>query len=81
VRLLDDPIRASYVGILILITLLIVFAASWMGSTLRSRSPCRSSSSRRVRKGRPGDLDVTLSYRSDDEFGTLVASFNRMTAT
>ena len=31
VRLLDDPIRASYVGILILITLLIVFAASWMG--------------------------------------------------
>ena len=31
VRLLDDPIRASYIATLILITLLVVFAASWMG--------------------------------------------------
>jgi two-component system nitrogen regulation sensor histidine kinase NtrY len=27
-----------------------------------------------------GNLDVSLDYRSSDEFGTLVASFNRMTA-
>ncbi|OGP22880.1 MAG: hypothetical protein A2Z26_03440 [Deltaproteobacteria bacterium RBG_16_66_15] len=81
VRLLDDPIRASYVGILILITLLIVFAASWMGIYLAQRItvPVQLLAEGTEKVAR-GDLDVSLEYRSDDEFGTLVASFNRMTA-
>jgi two-component system nitrogen regulation sensor histidine kinase NtrY len=81
VRLLDDPIRASYIGILILITLLIVFAASWMGIYLARRItiPVQMLAEGTV-KVATGDLDVSLDYRSDDEFGTLVASFNRMTA-
>ncbi len=80
VRLLDDPIRASYVGILILITLLIVFAASWMGIYLARRItvPVQLLAEGTERVAR-GDLDVSLDYLSDDEFGTLVASFNRMT--
>jgi two-component system nitrogen regulation sensor histidine kinase NtrY len=81
VRLLDDPIRASYVGILILITLLIVFAASWMGIYLAQRItvPVQILAEGTEKVAR-GDLDISLEYRSDDEFGTLVSSFNRMTA-
>jgi two-component system nitrogen regulation sensor histidine kinase NtrY len=81
VRLLDDPIRASYVGVLILITLLIVFAASWMGIRLARQItvPVQLLAEGTDKVAR-GDLDVVLEYRSDDEFGTLVESFNRMTA-
>jgi len=81
VRLLDDPIRASYVGILILITLLIVFAASWMGIYLARQItvPVQLLAEGTEEVAR-GNLDVSLDYRSGDEFGTLVASFNRMTA-
>ncbi|OIP33656.1 MAG: hypothetical protein AUK27_10040 [Deltaproteobacteria bacterium CG2_30_66_27] len=81
VRLLDDPIRASYVGILILITLLIVFAASWMGIYLARQItvPVQLLAEGTEEVAR-GNLDVSLDYRSHDEFGTLVASFNRMTA-
>ncbi|MEW6720721.1 MAG: ATP-binding protein [Thermodesulfobacteriota bacterium] len=81
VRLLDDPIRASYIGVLILITLLIVFAASWMGIYLARRItvPVQLLAEGTDRVAR-GDLDATIDYRSDDEFGTLVGSFNRMTA-
>ncbi len=81
VRLLDDPIRASYVGILILITLLIVFAASWMGIYLaRQITVPVQMLAEGTEKVAGGNLEVSLDYRSDDEFGTLVASFNRMTA-
>lgn len=81
VRLLDDPIRASYIGILILITLLIVFAASWMGIYLARQItvPVQLLAEGTEEVAR-GNLDVSLDYRSSDEFGTLVASFNRMTA-
>ena len=81
VRLLDDPIRASYIGILILITLLIVFSASWMGIYLARQItvPVQLLAEGNEEVAR-GNLDVSLDYRSSDEFGTLVASFNRMTA-
>ncbi len=81
VRLLDDPIRASYVGILILITLLIVFAASWMGIYLARQItvPVQLLAEGTDEVAR-GNLEVSLEYRSTDEFGTLVASFNRMTS-
>jgi two-component system nitrogen regulation sensor histidine kinase NtrY len=80
VRLLDDPIRASYLGVLILITLLIVFAASWMGIRFaRQITVPVQLLAEGTEKVARGDLDVSLEYRSDDEFGTLVTSFNRMT--
>jgi two-component system, NtrC family, nitrogen regulation sensor histidine kinase NtrY len=81
VRLLDDPIRASYIATLVLITLLIVFAASWMGIYLaRQITVPVQLLAEGTEKVASGDLDVRLEYRSDDEFGNLVASFNRMTA-
>ena len=80
VRLLDDPIRASYIATLILITLLIVFSASWMGIYLaRQITVPVQMLAEGTEKVASGDLDVRLEYRSDDEFGNLVASFNRMT--
>jgi len=80
VRLLDDPIRASYIATLVLITLLIVFAASWMGIYLaRQITVPVQMLAEGTEKVASGDLDVRLEYRSDDEFGNLVASFNRMT--
>ena len=81
VRLLDDPIRASYIATLILITLLVVFAASWMGIYLaRQITVPVQMLAEGTEKVASGDLDVRLDYRSNDEFGTLVGSFNRMTA-
>jgi len=80
VRLLDDPIRASYIAVLILITLLIVFAASWMGIHLAKQITVPVQMlAEGTEKVAGGDLDVRLDYRSDDEFGHLVSSFNRMT--
>ncbi len=81
VRLLDDPIRASYLAILLLVTLLIVFTASWMGIYLAKRItvPVQLLAEGTDRVA-AGDLDVRLEYRSTDEFGSLVSSFNRMTA-
>jgi two-component system nitrogen regulation sensor histidine kinase NtrY len=81
VRLLDDPIRASYVAVLILITLLIVFAASWMGMYLaRQITVPVQMLAEGTGKVAAGDLDVRLDYTSSDEFGHLVSSFNSMTA-
>ncbi|MBF8260183.1 MAG: PAS/PAC sensor signal transduction histidine kinase, partial [Actinobacteria bacterium] len=80
VRLLDDPIRTSYIAVLILITLLIVFAASWMGIHLAKQITVPVQMlAEGTEKVAGGDLDVRLDYRSDDEFGHLVSSFNRMT--
>jgi two-component system nitrogen regulation sensor histidine kinase NtrY len=80
VRLLDDPIRASYIATLILITLLVVFAASWMGIYLaRQITVPVQMLAEGTEKVATGNLDVRLDYRSNDEFGTLVGSFNRMT--
>jgi two-component system nitrogen regulation sensor histidine kinase NtrY len=81
VRLLDDPIRASYIGLLILVTLLIVFSASWMGIYLaRQITIPVQLLAEATGKVAAGDLDVQLDYSSDDEIGVLVSSFNRMTA-
>ena len=54
---------------------LIVFAASWMGIYLaRQITVPVQMLAEGTEKVASGDLDVRLEYRSDDEFGNLVAS-------
>ena len=68
VRLLDDPIRASYIAVLILITLLIVFAASWMGIYLaRQITVPVQMLAEGTEKVARGDLDARIEYVSNDE--------------
>jgi two-component system nitrogen regulation sensor histidine kinase NtrY len=81
VRLLDDPIRATYLTMLVLITMLIVFAASWMGIYLAKQITVPVQLlAEGTQQVASGNLDVNLDYRSNDEFGSLVSSFNRMAA-
>jgi len=75
-----DPIRLNHYITLTLVTLLIIFAATWFGFRLASgiTGPIM-----RLAEGTQriagGDYDFTIDVQSSDEVGTLIASFNRMT--
>ncbi len=79
-KILKQPIKSSYVLTLLLVTLLIVLAATWFGFRLAKEltGPVQelAEGTRRVAEG---DLDFRLDVRSDDEIGMLVDSFNKMT--
>jgi two-component system nitrogen regulation sensor histidine kinase NtrY len=79
-EVLKAPIKASYILPLLLVALLIVFAATWFGFYLAKgiTGPIQNlaEATQRVAEG---DLDFQLEVRSQDEVGTLVESFNRMT--
>ena len=74
-------IRSNYLLLLGLITLLILFAAVWIGLYLSKRItiPIRAlaEASNEVSKG---NLLHQVNCPADDELGILVSSFNRMTA-
>ncbi|HEX7127659.1 MAG TPA: ATP-binding protein [Thermodesulfobacteriota bacterium] len=80
-KILKQPIKSSYVLTLLLVTLLIMLAATWFGFRLAKEltGPVQelAEGTRRVAEG---DLDFRLQVRSDDEVGMLVESFNRMTS-
>ncbi|HWP35660.1 MAG TPA: ATP-binding protein [Thermodesulfobacteriota bacterium] len=79
-KILKQPIKSSYVLTLLLVTLLILFSAIWFGFRLAKELtvPVQElvEGTRRVAEG---DLDFRLEVRTDDELGSLVDSFNRMT--
>ena len=74
-------IRSNYLLLLGLITLLILFAAVWVGLYLSKRItiPIRAlaEASNEVSKG---NLLLQVNCPAEDELGILVSSFNRMTA-
>ncbi|MBW2091991.1 MAG: HAMP domain-containing protein [Deltaproteobacteria bacterium] len=74
------PIRVSHYVTLTLITLLIIFAATWFGFRLAGgiTGPIMNLAEG-TKKIASGDYDFTIDAQSSDEIGTLVASFNRMT--
>lgn len=78
--LLKKPIKTSLLVMLLIVTLLIVFAAIWFGfyvaSTLTGPIGKLAEATRRVADG---DLDFVLEKEAGDEMGTLVDSFNQMT--
>ncbi len=79
-RMVKHPIRSSYLATLSLVTLLIIFSATWFGLYLAKgiTGPIQKLAEGTQRIIR-GNLDFQIGKTSEDEFGTLVDSFNRMT--
>ncbi|MEW6489371.1 MAG: ATP-binding protein [Thermodesulfobacteriota bacterium] len=79
-EVLKAPIKASYILPLLLVALLIVFAATWFGFYLaRGITGPIQALAEATQRVAGGDLDFQLDVASGDEVGTLVDSFNRMT--
>ncbi|MEE4356400.1 MAG: ATP-binding protein [Desulfococcaceae bacterium] len=80
IKLLKRPIQITYYITLSIVALLVLFCAVWFGFYLaKSISiPIRelAEGTRRVAEG---DLGFSIAQVGDDEIGSLVESFNRMT--
>ncbi|MBN1615049.1 MAG: HAMP domain-containing protein [Deltaproteobacteria bacterium] len=79
-NLLKNPIKFSYIITLFIVTLLIIFSATWFGLFLARgiTDPIRDLADA-TGKIAQGDLDHRIDIVADDEIGVLVDSFNRMT--
>jgi two-component system nitrogen regulation sensor histidine kinase NtrY len=78
---LKAPFKFWLLLILLIVTLLIVFAAIWFGlriaRTITEPVDKLAAATKRVSEG---DFDFTMEAGSEDEIGQLVSSFNAMTA-
>ena len=78
-RVLKRPLTGVYLSFFLMVTLLILFGATWMGSYLAKRitRPVQmlSTAAREIGAGR---LDQRVEPQSNDEFGALVEAFNTM---
>src|SRR3990172_5739042 len=77
---LKTPVKNSYILTLLLITLVIIFAATWFGLYLAKGITVPI---QRLAEGTHevahGNWDYQIESSGDDEIGTLVGSFNQMT--
>ncbi len=79
-KMLKKPVKISHLIMLSIVTLLILFFASWFGFYLaKSITVPIQELAEGTKRIADGDLDVHVDQDSDDEIGTLVNSFNRMT--
>src|SRR6056297_3419102 len=80
-KMIKGQIQQSYVIVLLLIALIIIFLATWFGFHLaRGISVPIQELATATSRVASGDLDIQLESRSSDEIGTLVKAFNKMTA-
>jgi two-component system nitrogen regulation sensor histidine kinase NtrY len=80
-KLLKGKIQKGYVIVLLLIALVIIFLATWFGFHLaRGITVPIQQLAVATNRVAGGDLDVRIDVFSDDEVGTLVDAFNKMTA-
>jgi len=81
IELLKNPIKLNYAVTLSIVTLVIIFLATWFGLTLAKEitSPIQNlvEATNRITMG---DLDSRIHIEADDEIGVLVKSFNQMTS-
>lgn len=79
-KLLKGRIQTGYVLSLLLISLVIIFLATWAGFYLAKgiTEPLKELAEA-TNKVADGNLDVTIRSSSHDEIGSLVNSFNKMT--
>jgi len=80
-KLLKDPVRSTYYITLSIVALLVVFCAIWFGFYLaKSISIPIQNLAEGTRRVAEGDLGFAITRTGDDEIGSLVDSFNRMTS-
>jgi two-component system nitrogen regulation sensor histidine kinase NtrY len=77
---IKGQIQQSYVVVLLLIALIIIFLATWFGFHLaRGITVPIQELATATTMVASGNLDIKLETRSKDEIGTLVNAFNKMT--
>jgi two-component system nitrogen regulation sensor histidine kinase NtrY len=80
IKLLKKPIQITYYISLSIVALLVLFCAVWFGFYMaRSISLPIKELAEGTRRVADGDLKYTIDPVADDEFGSLVKSFNQMT--
>jgi two-component system nitrogen regulation sensor histidine kinase NtrY len=79
-KLLKFPIRSGYILTLFLITVVIIFLAIWLGVYLANSltTPVKELAEA-TKQIAEGNLDIHIEGEGNDEIGTLVAAFNKMT--
>jgi two-component system nitrogen regulation sensor histidine kinase NtrY len=81
IKLYKQPIQSFYYITLTIVALLVVFCAVWLGfylaKTITIPIMHLADGTRRVAEG---DLSFALDVQADDEIGSLVSAFNKMTA-
>lgn len=79
-KLLKNPVKASYFTILLIIMLLIVFFSIWIGRYIaKAITVPIHELAEGTHEVAGGNLDFRINVESNDEIGVLVKSFNRMT--
>ena len=80
IKLLKRPIQTTYYITLSIVALLVVFCAVWFGFYLaKSITIPIMALAEGTKKVAEGDLSFSIGAVADDEIGSLVTSFNRMT--
>ena len=79
-KVLKKPIKFSYMMALLMVTLLIIFSATWFGFHLAKdiTVPIKEMAEATHRIA-SGDLNFRIQMKAADEIGMLVQSFNQMT--
>ena len=79
-RVLKRPLTGVYLSFFLMVTLLILVGATWMGSYLAEADHAAGADAapRRRARSAPGRLDQRVEPQSNDEFGSLVEAFNTM---
>jgi len=81
-KILNNPIRVSYLLTFFLITLLVFFSAIWFGMHLaKGMTVPIQQLAIGTRAVAEGNLDYQVETKANDEIGMLVDSFNQMTKT
>ena len=79
-KLLKNPIKGIYIMLFLMVTLVIIFAAVWVGGHMARRITVPIQElAEGTRAVASGNLDYRVQVEADDEIGILVDSFNRMT--
>ncbi|MBI5562888.1 MAG: PAS domain S-box protein [Deltaproteobacteria bacterium] len=79
-KLLKNPVKATYFSILLIITLLIVFFSIWIGRYIAKEITVPIQElAEGTHAVASGNLEYRIDAASNDEIGLLVKSFNRMT--